>query len=259
MTEKNVCRCCGRHCDLDTPHCERGKEYARTGVVIQKGCDLDTVEKKGPDVDYDALDVDQRLILNLRDLGHKIRFLFEGKGSQKRILIILQEMGDMTQRELTERLGIQPGSVSEVIGKLEHAGLLSRSPSSTDRRTMDLQLTEAGRVQAEAMAEQRRMRHQEMFSCLSEEEKETLVGLAEKLSADWNSRYHETVPEHSSMKCPGQDRERRGKQKRGRNHRFNEYSEEREYRGHRGSGEEKVHRRQYAHGEESGHHRHDEA
>ena len=31
--------------------------------------------------------IENRLIMNLRDSGHMIRFLFEGKGSQKRILI----------------------------------------------------------------------------------------------------------------------------------------------------------------------------
>lgn len=215
MSEKNFCPCCGRHCDLDAPHCECGKEYAETGAVIQKKYDPSAVEKGRRDVDYHTLDVDKKLILNLRDLGHMIRFLFEGKGSQKRILIILQESGGMTQRELTERLGIQPGSASEVIGKLEHAGLLLRTPGSADRRTADLQLTEAGSIQAQAAAEQRRLRHQEMFSCLSEEEKEMLVVLAEKLNADWNRRYHGIASEHGHSRGTGRDRGMGGKRKHG--------------------------------------------
>lgn len=134
-------------------------------------------------------DVNKELIINLRNLGHTIRFLFEGKGSQKRILIILYENGDMTQRELTERLGIQPGSASEVIGKLESAGLIQRRLSRSDRRTADILLTESGRVQAEEASMQRRIRHQQMFSCLTQEEKDTLLKLTGKLDADWNSRY----------------------------------------------------------------------
>lgn len=134
-------------------------------------------------------DLNHQLIMNLRHLGHTIRFLFEGKGSQKRILIILLETGGMTQRELTERLGIKPGSASEVIGKLENAGLVQRKLSQADRRTADIQLTETGRQQAKEAAMQRRIRHQEMFACLSEEEKNILLELTEKLNADWNSRY----------------------------------------------------------------------
>lgn len=138
---------------------------------------------------YDTMDKDNKLIINLRDLGHMTRFLYEGRGSQKRILIILQEEGNMTQRELTERLGIQPGSASEVIGKLESAGLIQRSPSQKDRRTTDIQLTETGKAQAKEAAEQRKRRHQDMFSCFSAEEKDTLLMLMEKLNADWNRRY----------------------------------------------------------------------
>lgn len=133
--------------------------------------------------------IENRLIMNLRDSGHMIRFLFEGKGSQKRILIILRETGGMTQRELTERLGVQPGSASEVIGKLENSGLIRRTPSKTDRRTADIQLTESGQIKAEEAARQRIQRHQEMFSCLSADEKDTLLELLKKLNADWDSRY----------------------------------------------------------------------
>lgn len=139
--------------------------------------------------EYEKFDKNKRLVMNLRDLGHVIRFLYEGKGSQKQILIILLEAGNMTQRELTERMGIQPGSASEVIGKLEHAGLILRTPNQADRRTTDIQLTEMGRLQAEEAAKQRKMRHQEMFSCLTQEEKDTLLALAEKLNQDWDSRY----------------------------------------------------------------------
>ena len=138
---------------------------------------------------YNAQDIENRLIINLRDIGHMMRFLFEGKGSQKRVLIILYESGNMTQHELTARMGIQPGSASEVIGKLEKAGLIERKSSQTDRRTADIQLTDAGLAKAEEVVRQRKTRHQEMFSCLSDAEKAELLALAEKLNKDWNSRY----------------------------------------------------------------------
>ncbi|MGN0657114.1 MAG: MarR family winged helix-turn-helix transcriptional regulator [Ruminiclostridium sp.] len=149
-----------------------------------------STNKRYPE-NYDMLDTGNKLVMNLRDLGHVIRFLFEGKGSQKRILIILNEAGSMTQRELTERLGVQPGSASEVIGKLESAGLIQRTQSCEDHRTSEVRLTNAGREKADEAVKQRKQRHQEMFSGLSEEEKETLLALTEKLNADWRSRYHD--------------------------------------------------------------------
>lgn len=140
--------------------------------------------------------IQDKLIFNLRDLSHIMRSLYEGKGSQKNILIMLRKAGDITQRELTERLGIQPGSVSEVIAKLEDAGNILRTPSETDRRTMNIELTPKGMMSASEAAEQRNRRHVEMFSCLSGDEKETLLSLLEKLNADWKSRYQETGRDH---------------------------------------------------------------
>lgn len=142
---------------------------------------------------YHSLDLNNKLIWNFRDIGHTMRHISEGKGGQKRILIILLESGTMTQKQLTERLGIQPGSVSEVLGKLEAAGLITRTLSSSDHRTTDIILTEDGKKQAEEAAAQRRKRHDDMFSCLTDSEKATLLSLLEQLNSDWDSRYREKV------------------------------------------------------------------
>ena len=133
--------------------------------------------------------VNDKLIMNIRDLSHVMRFLYEGKASQKRILIILKESERMTQKELTERLGVQPGSVSEILSKLENAGLIIRTPNETDRRTTDVSLTDTGRRLAEEAYGQRQKRHEEMFACLKEEEKLELLSLLERVRADWKSRY----------------------------------------------------------------------
>lgn len=149
---------------------------------------------------YHAADINGRLIINLRDISHTMRFLYEGKGSQRRILIILNETGAITQRALTERLGIQPGSASEVIAKLESAGLILRTSSLSDRRTADIMLTEKGKELAREAAEQRSRRHKEMLSCLSPAEKAELLSLLEKISADWERRYRDIG---ESRGCPG--------------------------------------------------------
>ncbi len=138
---------------------------------------------------YATMDTNGKIILNLRDLGHTLRMLYEGKGSQKRVLIILQAAGGMTQSALTERLDIKPASVSEVLAKLENAGLIRRTLSEKDRRTTDVRLTEAGQAGAAEAEAQRRARHETMFACLTEEEKQTFLRLAEKLNADWRTRY----------------------------------------------------------------------
>ena len=138
---------------------------------------------------YASLDRNSQLIMNLRDLGRTMRSISEGRGSQKRILIVLMEDGPVTQSALTARLGIQPGSASEVLGKLESAGLIARVPSKSDRRTTDVTLTEEGLAQAQEARRQRQARHEQMFSGLSDSEQEQLLTLLEKLNADWDRLY----------------------------------------------------------------------
>lgn len=142
-------------------------------------------------------DINAGLIMNLRDISHTMRSLYEGRGSQKRILIILNKAGgSLTQQALTKRLGIRPGSASEVIAKLENAGHIKRTPSAADRRTCDIELTETGRVLAADASKQRIRRHEEMFSCLSGDEKNELLSLLEKINSDWESRYQSIRAEH---------------------------------------------------------------
>ena len=188
MTEKEICPGCERHCDLSTPACGKGREFARTGVLPKcKHNDEHNRAMRMPR--YLSADMNEKLIINIRDIGHMMRMQYDGRASQKRILIILRESGTLTQKELTERLGIQPGSASEILSKLENAGLIVRIQNETDRRTTNILLTESGNELALEAAEQRKKRHEEMFSCLTEEEKATLLSLLEKISTDWGNRF----------------------------------------------------------------------
>ena len=212
--ENTAARCpgCGRHCELTAPHCPRGEEYARTGVLPERGEGHEHHEHgegrgrhehdgghgcRGPrglgpggplpgSEEYAALDTDGKLAAVLREVRHLSRARMESKGGQARILGILSRRGSMTQKELTERLGIRPGSVSEVIGKLERGGLIERRENESDRRTADIRLTEEGRVRA---SEQEREKKADLFTVFSDEEKQTLLSLLEKLVADWQERF----------------------------------------------------------------------
>ena len=145
----------------------------------------------GPHIDreiYESLDTDGKLFALIQALGHAGRFRFDERGGQNRVLHILPAEGSMTQRALTERLGIQPGSASELVGKLERAGLISRTPSALDRRTADVSLTPAGLAQREQRAAWEQQERTGLFGALSEQEKQTLLTLLERLHADWTER-----------------------------------------------------------------------
>ena len=131
----------------------------------------------------------EELIHALWDINHKMRRLHDGKASQSRILIILKEHGCMTQRDLTEHLDIRPGSASEIISKLERNGLVKRTTNESDRRTVDLTLTEKGGTMAEEALAGRIRLHKEMLSCLSDGEKDTLLNLLTTLQDYWCEHY----------------------------------------------------------------------
>ncbi len=181
MEETKTCPYCEKHCDLNEPSCGRGRSLNDgEGHRRHHGCHKEHYEK---------LDTENKIIVNLRGIGHTIRFSAEGRGSQDRILLMLMKLGNMTQKELTDRMDIRPGSASEVLIKLENAGLIARTENGEDRRAVDVALTDEGRVKAQEAAERREALRGELLSALSPEEKDTLLKLLEKLNADWRGKY----------------------------------------------------------------------
>ena len=140
--------------------------------------------------DYDNLSIDTKIIKNFRGISHSIMHNSEGKGSQSRILIILLENKEVSQRALTKHLGIQPGSVSEVLKKLEDNGLINRLASEDDRRTSILSLTAEGEEAAKKALSHKDQLYNEMLEVLDEKYKQELLALLEKLNDDWDHKYH---------------------------------------------------------------------
>lgn len=69
-------------------------------------------------------------------------------------LLVLWEEDGLTVRQLGDRLLLDSGTLSPLLSRLEHAGLLTRSRSAGDGRSVHVHLTEAGgklREEAEAI------------------------------------------------------------------------------------------------------------
>jgi DNA-binding MarR family transcriptional regulator len=137
----------------------------------------------------------------------------DAKGGQGRILGFLLRRERIPQREMQELLGVQAGSLSEILSKLEAGGLISRTPNEDDRRSMDIVMTEEGGRIAQESEVHRQQRRETLFQALSEEEKRTLAALLEKLNEDWSSRFekgpgrcghgHEGHGNHENHGCHG--------------------------------------------------------
>lgn len=138
---------------------------------------------------YRHMSKNEELLRLLNDLSHIIRFRMDKVSGQKRILIILNQEGVITQRDLTERLGVQSGSVSETLEKLERSELIYRIPSESDRRTADIFLTQKGRELSEKIKVNYEKEQDRLFTSLSDSEKDQLFYLLNKLYKDWDILY----------------------------------------------------------------------
>ena len=122
----------------------------------------------------------------LRYCGHYLHHYWgHGWASQGRTLRILAEHGEMTQRQLQDLMGIQQGSLSELVKKLEGQGLIAREREQKDQRQLLIRLTEEGKRQHQYNHEQRLRQSQELIAALSGEEQRQLMTLLEKLHESW--------------------------------------------------------------------------
>lgn len=101
---------------------------------------------------------------------------------QGRVLSLLRENPQVTQRELQEGLDMRQQSVSELLAKLEEKGYVERGRSNEDARVTTVTLTEAGRAAMPPADEVRQ--HLDAFDSLTEEERAELGRLVDKATAE---------------------------------------------------------------------------
>ena len=100
-----------------------------------------------------------------------------------RLLVELERQDGLTQRALAEILNIRPQSLSELVFKLEQDGLVERRMDETDKRAVQVFLSQTGRDRIEHIKQERRRFADEFLAPLNDEEREQLANLLEKLIA----------------------------------------------------------------------------
>lgn len=119
----------------------------------------------------------------MRRAGHVLYNIQDQNGSQGRILHILSIRNSMSQRELQEILHVQPGSLSEIIGKLEAKGYLKKQRDEEDGRKIILKITPKGRKSPEEISYLKS--REALFGALNEKEQEQLKKILKKLLDQW--------------------------------------------------------------------------
>ena len=85
--------------------------------------------------------------------------------------------GGLRPADLASHLDIAPRSATEVVDRLGRHGLVQRSPSPTDRRSVLVSTTDAGRALRRRIEQARDARVEELFAGLSDAERAELTAL----------------------------------------------------------------------------------
>ena len=154
-----------------------------------------------PDPDFLRKRIEDGDLMELIDMAGRMAHRRPQGGparGQALVLSILAGREALSQRELQQMLGIQPGSLSELLSKLEAKGFLTREKGE-DRRGNLLRITDAGR----AAIPQAEETEDDPFAPLTAEEQDRLAGLLRTLLTRWMD---ELEPPRGRRMAPGGDR-----------------------------------------------------
>jgi len=129
---------------------------------------------------FDENDIEDLFMACARRVRHEKHRRFGS--TQDRIIRILDENGGtLSQKSLQRLLDVKPGSISEILSKMEDKGLVSRDRSNEDHRASLITLSEEA-FDLEKPAS--------FFDVLTEEEKQSLKTILKK-AMDRNRRQQE--------------------------------------------------------------------
>ena len=128
----------------------------------------------------------KRILRGLGFCGHYMHFHGGGRSGQIPILCMLDRCGGtLSQQEHGMRFEIKPGSLSEILSKMETAGLIERTRDTKDRRQLFVHLTDEGTRLAHLEHEKRDRFRRSAFAALTVEEQEQLAEMLEKIRVTW--------------------------------------------------------------------------
>lgn len=126
------------------------------------------------------------IIRELGYCGHYLRFHVGGRSGREPILCVLHAMGgQMSQQALGAKFELKPGSLSEILAKMEASGAIERTRDPNDRRQLFVHLTEAGEAEAIRAIEAQKHFRSAAFSVLSDDEQDHLIELLGRVHEHW--------------------------------------------------------------------------
>lgn len=121
---------------------------------------------------------------------------------QGKILQILSKKDSITQRELLDAAETRSASLSELLGKMEANGYITRVQNAQDKRNVDIAITAAGKEAAETLKKEREETAEKLFESLTLEENEQLNVILTKLLKSWKQD-NEISGDKGKQQCCG--------------------------------------------------------
>jgi DNA-binding MarR family transcriptional regulator len=109
--------------------------------------------------------------------------------AQAHILAMLKAHGSINQRELLEMHNVRSTSLSELLGKLENRGFITRARDEQDKRNFIITATEQGKAATEVHEDARQKNADALFASLSDEDRQKLGELLGKLVNAWEEKF----------------------------------------------------------------------
>jgi DNA-binding MarR family transcriptional regulator len=102
--------------------------------------------------------------------------------AQARVVRLLAD-GPLNMAAIAERLAIVPRSVTDVVDRVEEAGLVNRRPDPDDRRSTLVELTPAGRQLVEQLVAARRACAESVIGSLDPGDRATLLRVLREMAS----------------------------------------------------------------------------
>lgn len=137
------------------------------------------------------MELEHRIMRDMVRISHNARRKLHKEGEEKgcrhrgygHILDLLSDHNGMTQQQIAQALGIRPQSASEAVTNLEEQGLIQKLPNPRDKRSFLLYITQEGLSRQTEMRQRRMENACRILAPLSEDEKNTLQALLQKVVA----------------------------------------------------------------------------
>lgn len=170
------CPYCKRHCSLNNPHCNKGKNLARKKSEVKKKENKSENMKKVSDAKSN-----ERLLLLFQQCYNFIQPKEEGRKRKKRyrILSLLIEKGNMTKNELIEDTDYDAKDLDKILHKMRKKGYLNWEQEESNDK---ISITESALLLWQS---KQGINNNLSFSALDKSEKEYLENLLSKLYKSW--------------------------------------------------------------------------